>query len=66
MDGLMIRLHPTLDVLVREDGAVCLPKGWTFGARGSNGYRQVRLGDKKTGKCYYVHRLVCEAFHQNP
>lgn len=32
MDGLEIRLHPTLDILVREDGAVLLPKGWSFGA----------------------------------
>ena len=33
MCGLRIRLHPTLDILVREDGAVLLPKGWSFGAK---------------------------------
>lgn len=66
MDGLKIRLHPTLDILVREDGAVLLPKGWSLGARNTAGYRQVRIGSKVGGKYYYVHRLVCEAFHKNP
>lgn len=66
MCGLRIRLHPTLDILVREDGAVLLPKGWSFGARNTCGYRNVRIGNKVDGKCYYVHRLVCEAFHKNP
>ena len=66
MDGLRIKIHPTLDVLVREDGAVLLPKGWSFGARNLGCYRQVRIGTKKAGKLMYVHRLVCEAFHDNP
>lgn len=66
IDGIRIRLHPTMDLLVREDGAVMLPKGWSFGTRNTNGYRQARIGGKATGKMYYVHRLVCEAFHANP
>lgn len=66
MCGLRIRLHPTLDILVREDGAVLLPKGWSFGTKNLLGYRQVRIGNKVDGKLYYVHRLVCEAFHKNP
>ena len=63
--GLCVRLHPTLDILVREDGAVLLPKGWTFGSRNVMGYRHVRIGTKAHGKSYYVHRLVCETFHKN-
>lgn len=66
MDGLRIRMHPTLDILCREDGAVLLQKGWTFGNRMKNGYRSVRIGNKITGKQYYVHRLICETFHSNP
>ena len=66
MDGLRIRLHPTIDILVREDGAVLLPKGWTFGSRMRNGYRQVNIGTHNARKMVYVHRLVCEAFHDNP
>lgn len=63
--GLRVRLHPTLDILVREDGAVLLPKGWTFGSRNVQGYKNVRIGTKAHGRNYYVHRLVCETFHKN-
>ena len=66
MDGLRIRMHPTLDILCREDGAVMLKKGWTFGTKMKTGYRSVWIGDKITGKRYYVHRLICETFHLNP
>lgn len=66
MDGLRIKMHPVLDLLCREDGAILLPKGWSFGTRNRNGYRQVyiNIGGKKKG--FYVHRLICEAFHKNP
>lgn len=66
MDGLRIKMHPTLDILVREDGAVLLPKGWSFGSRMLNGYRQVNVGTSKDRKMMYIHRLVCETFHSNP
>lgn len=61
MDGLKIRMHPTLDILCREDGAVLMPKGWTFGAGKRGWYKQVVI-DKES---FYVHQLVCETFHIN-
>lgn len=67
MDGLRIKMHPVLDLLCREDGAVLLPKGWSFGTRNRDGYRMVSLREQASGKkkFYYVHRLICEAFHKN-
>lgn len=38
MDGLRIKMHPTIDILCREDGAILMPKGWTFGAGRRGGY----------------------------
>lgn len=68
-DGLKIRLHPTLDVLVREDGAVLTgvtygrwKPHWSYGWDNGEGYRAVEIDHKS----YKVHRLVAEAFHQNP
>ena len=64
MDGIRIRMHPTLDILVREDGAV-LSMGksgrhpnWSFGWDNGDGYRCVQ----HEGKTYKVHRLVCQTF----
>jgi len=59
--------HPTLDILVREDGCVYLPKShnfpahWTFGSVGVRGYMRVQI----KGRQYRVHRLVAEAFIPN-
>lgn len=56
--------HPTLDILVREDGCIYVPKKcnrpahWTFGSVGVGGYLRVQIN----GKQYRVHRLVLEAF----
>ena len=55
--------HPYLEgVKCREDGAVWVPAGrrecWTFGFTIS-AYRAVAFKKKN----YYVHRLICEAFH---
>lgn len=69
MDGLEIRLHPTLDILCREDGAILTGVSygrwkphWTYGWDGGQGYRQVEVDHKN----YKVHRLIAEAFHPNP
>lgn len=61
--GLRIRLHPTFDILCREDGAILTRYGWKFGTVNSRGYLIVRLADNKT---YSVHRLIAEAFISNP
>ena len=69
MDGLRIRLHPTLDILCREDGAVMTGKSygrwkahWTFGWNCGEGYKAVEVDDVK----YRVHRLIAETFVPNP
>lgn len=63
--------HPTLDVLVREDGAVFVmcwggkkhnDYHWAFGTMDTRGYLSVKI----KGKYYKVHRLVAEAFLPNP
>lgn len=59
--------HPILDILCREDGAVCAPDRqnqfrWTFGSKTSKGY----LSIKYKGNNYRVHRLIAEAFLPNP
>ena len=66
LSGMMAIKHPTLGVLVREDGMV-LTGGkrkayeWTNGSPDGHGYRVVYI----LGKTYKVHRLVAEAFIQN-
>lgn len=74
LSGKLVGKHPTLGVLVREDGMVlCLNKGsrwgspnakfhWTVGSLDSKGYRYIRYKKKN----YWVHRLVAETFIPNP
>lgn len=70
LSGIMSIKHPTLGVLVREDGMVfnCVRGGhgkkcaWTKGYLHKDGYRTVRI----LGKDYKVHRLLAEAFIPNP
>lgn len=68
LSGMMAIKHPTLGVLVREDGMVFNNVGrgkkcaWTKGTLRSNGYRRLRI----QGKDWYVHRLVAETFMPNP
>lgn len=70
--GLQVKEHPTLGVLVREDGAVWLvAKGqnraanpkyeWNYGWLNRK-YRYVRVNHKIRA----VHRLVAECFIPNP
>lgn len=59
--------HPILDILCREDGAVCAPDNhnnlrWTFGSKQKTGYMAISFKGKK----YYVHRLIVESFLPNP
>ena len=70
LSGKVAVKHPTLGVLVRDDGSVfikCRGKQkhhdyhWTFGSH-SRKYLIVEIDDKK----YRVHRLVAEAFIPNP
>lgn len=69
LSGMMAIKHPTLGVLVREDGMV-LNKvygnsktyRWTKGSLDNRGYFLVRI----QGRLYQVHRLVAETFIQNP
>lgn len=67
MDGLKIRLHPTKDIMFREDGAYMmtaphLNSKWRFGTVNLSGYRQLWYNKK----LYYVHRLMAETFLPNP
>ena len=71
MDGLQIRLHPTFDILVREDGAVHIDScghkpGWTFGSHHDK--RKYCVTSLATAGVHreYVHRLVAETFIPNP
>lgn len=69
LSGMMSIKHPTLGVLVREDGMVFnrVRSGnhnkyaWTKGWEDRYGYRQVSINNKS----YDVHRLVAEAFIPN-
>lgn len=70
LSGKVAIKHPTLGVLVREDGAVFNKKysnkynhehHWTFGSPQGK-YLHVKI----KGKSYSVHRLVAEAFLPNP
>ena len=69
ISGIMAIKHPTLGVLVREDGMVfnrvrgkADKYAWTKGCLQVIGYRAVWI----RGKLYHVHRLVAEAFIPNP
>lgn len=70
LTGMMVKKHPTLDIWCRDDGAVLLPskgphrkKGdWTYGCTNSHGYKIVGYNRKYYG----VHRLIAEAFLDNP
>lgn len=64
-----IKMHPTLGILVREDGAVYLAgknnrwkPHWSYGWKNSSGYMRVKI----EGISYAVHRLVAETFLSNP
>lgn len=72
LSGKLAGKHPTLGVLVREDGLVQTLKlgkrwsnpefQWNKGNTDSHGYLYVRI----RGKNYWVHRLVAETFLPNP
>lgn len=60
--------HPTLGILVRENGTVLVPASgthpahWTAGSQNRDGYRGARI----RGRHYSIHRLVAETFIPNP
>lgn len=72
LSGKLAGKHPTLGVLVREDGMVQTLKlgkrwsnpefQWNKGSLDSNGYFYVQV----KGKHYFVHRMVAETFLPNP
>ena len=74
LTGKLVGKHPTLGVLVSEDGMVlCLNKGhrwsspnakfhWSEGHLDSQGYRYVQFKKKN----HWIHRLVAETFIPNP
>lgn len=68
LSGILAIKHPTLGVLVREDGMVFARikshniYKWTTGSVTNNGYLTVCINYK----CMLVHRLVAEAFIPNP
>ena len=65
---LEIKKHPTLDILVREDGAIYKKDmsgkyRWTFGVvHDKRGYLSTRIQNKN----YKMHRIVAETFLPNP
>lgn len=67
LSGRLVGKHPTLDVLVSEDGWVYIPKTrstkghWTEGCRVGK-YHVVQIQRKSR----YVHRLMLETFRENP
>lgn len=65
---MRIKIHPTLNIPIKENGMVFIPKAsghnehWTFGSNRGRGY----LGIRFRGKTYSVHRIVAETFIDNP
>lgn len=68
LNGLLAVKHPTLGVLVREDGMIFARikshniYRWTAGCVTKNGYLSICINYR----LMLVHRLVAEAFLQNP
>ena len=69
LSGMMAIKHPTLGVLVREDGSVLNrvkgntdKYGWMKGWVEKDGYSRIKI----QGKPYSVHRLVADTFITNP
>lgn len=64
LSGKLVGKHPTLGVLVSEDGLVKQPRGWSkgFSLRKDGKYRYVKIKGKWKG----VHRLVAQTFLPNP
>ena len=68
LSGIVALKHPTLEVLVREDGAIFNRTGkqpiyrWTKGSKYKNGYLYIVVNYER----HRVHRIVAEAFIANP
>lgn len=62
LTGKLVGKHPTLGVLVSDDGTVKLSTGWRPGIKTRKGYFRVKIH----GKLYFVHRIVAETFIPNP
>lgn len=59
-----------VDILVSDDGCVRKPhrvtgEVSTYGTDDGRGYKQVRVGGRKDGKLFRIHRLVAQAFLPN-
>ena len=73
MSSLPHGCHPIPDwpaYYAASDGHVWSTKSGTgrqmLGSRHNNGYRTVKLRREGEAKRYYVHRLICAAFHGSP
>ena len=62
LNGKLVGKHPTLGVLVSDEGLVKLSTGWRKGIKTRKGYLRLKI----QGKFYLVHRLVAETFIPNP
>lgn len=62
LSGKLVGKHPTLGVLVSEDGMVRNRYGWTKGSKDYKGYLRASV----CGIVRPVHRLVAETFLPNP
>ena len=64
---MKIKQDPVSTLYCRSDGAVLMPPTgrqyklfrWTFGSMKSDDYRAIQF----QGKHYFVHQIVCRAFH---
>ena len=64
LSGKVALKHPNLNILVRCDGAVFAsrPYRWSFGSKYKGGYMYICVCNNR----YRVHRLIAEAFIENP
>ena len=67
LGGILAGKHPRTGLLVREDGFVKLPRGWSKGHKAGTGrrYYMVSTFFNRVRGSEYVHTLVNETFNEN-
>lgn len=58
----VVQKHPTLNIWVRDDGAVFVKKRWYYGYTTKDGYKRLTIGKKG----YQMHRILAETLLANP